>query len=659
VSQSCLRSSRKFLVAIFAFALAPWAMSPASAGTAACPNVNHSGQNFAGQDLKGRNFSNQNLTNANFAGAQLQGATFTGATLTGVDFSSAQLGAVATGQPSTSFSRAILTNACFTGALVNAADFQFANLACTVFDLTDLSQAVFGPIILHSGPAAGCRTSFVSATMNCEFIPQWKNLLMTRALVQACYERLQNVDFTDARMEGVVFSGINLNGTRWTNAQLAGAYFLNSKLKNAVLSGADLRRAQLSQADATGAKIDNQARLSGAHLSGATLKGADLTGAILQAADGYPSADLSLVFMPDAILTDTKLTGVNMSHANFYGALAKADNATMQQIDMSNANLGGLNLSQGRLRGAKLDAVDLVDANLTGADLTPTADQISSSLVQSNLQGANFTGAKLGGANLSNAAVAFAQGVMLFKAPASLAGDLDRRELSAEVIGAFTSSGQHLIECNDPAVFLDVAGTKWQIWLSSSVGPNGARFQKFSLTLSSGKIKVAGLSSTAAPVQLFDADKVFVDTLDKKLMASALLAQFRSQSYPLPGCINPMISVKTAGSLWNISETLSMITVAGIGYTGFNLAVEEGAIQAYGSEVTIIRRDEGGSLTLVPVPIRATTIAAENLDNLTTCPNQRSYGANVASGATWKQMMTAVAPPPPPACIPSLYTFCN
>lgn len=630
-----------------------------AAATPQCPRVTHAGTNYSGQDLRNRNFANQNLTGANFSNAQLQGAVFTGATLTAADFSGAFMGLSESTGKATTFSRAALTDACFNGAELGSADFQFADIACASFDATDLSAALFGPLIKPAPPGGSCRTSFAGSTMNCEFIPQWKDLELSRAVVQACFERLSGVDFSDARMEGVVFSGINLSNTRWTGARLRGAFFLNARLRTAVMSGADLRRAQMSQMDATGARLDNQTQLSGAHLSGATLTGADLTSAVLQPADGLPAADLSLAFMPDAVLTDAKLTGVNMSHANFYGATARADNATMQQIDLSNANLGSVDLSQGRLRGVKLDASDLVNAVLRGADLTPTPDQIASSLVQANLQGADFTAARLGGANLSNAAVSLQDGVVLFKAPSSLAADLDRRELSAEVVAEFTAKGQHLIDCTDPSVFVDQASRSWQIWLNSPIGPSGARFDKFQLQRNGAELQVSGLSTVAAPKPLFRVPASYADTLDKRLLASGLLAAFRNASYPLPPCYNPSINVRTAGARWTVGESLTVITVAGLGYTGYNLVREGSDIQAYGSEVTIIRRDMNGSLTLVPMTLRPTVLDASSFDDFTTCPNQKSYGANRASGTSWKDMMTAVAPPPPPACIPSPTSWCN
>jgi len=644
---------------ILALAAALALAAPAAGVDNPCSRVTHKGSNYAGQDLRDRNFSSQNLAGANFTNAQLQGAVFSGANLNAADFTGAAMGISSTSKRDTSFSRADLTDACFLGAAVGTTDLQFASLPCAVFDATDISNAVFGPVIRPAAPGGACRTSFRGTVMNCEFIPQWKDLEMAHANVQNCYGMLAGIDFSDARMEEVIFSGLELSKTRWERAQLRRAFFLNSKLREAVFSGADLRTAQLSQADLSGAKLNNQVRLSGSHLSGAVLKGADLTGAVLQGADNLPAADLSLAFMADAVLTDAKMTGVNLSHANFYGESAKADNANMQQTDFSNANLGSVNLTQGLLKGSRMDAANLINAVLISADFTRTPDFISASLVQANLQGAKLASAKLGGANLSNAAVSLADGVVLFKAPASLTADLDRRELSAEVVTAFTSHGYHPIECVDPAVIVDLEGSRWQIWLGRAVGPAGATYSKFALDKKTAAIQVSGLPAGAPPVPLFTVDRAFSTLLDKKLLPSALFATFRDRQYGLPPCSNPAIGVKTPGSRWDLGETLTAITAGGIGYTRFNLITESPDIQVYGKDVTIIRRDENGVLTLVPVQLNATELTADAFDDNTTCPNQKSYGANKQSGATWKEMMTAVSPPPPPPCIPSPLRWCS
>lgn len=648
------------LAAAGALWLASSSLAPPASATDLCPGATHAGPDYSGQNLQGRNFSNQNLRGADFSNAQLQGAVFVAADLTGADFTGANLGIASSNDRAATFSRANLTNACFYGALTLRTDFQFANLACTVFAGNDLRTAIFGPAIQAAAATGSCRTSFVDSALNCEFIAQWKDLELKRASVQECYTQLAGADFSNARMEGIIFSGLDLTGARFDRAVLRGAYFLRAKLNNATFSGADLRLAQLSLADATGARFDQQAQLQGARLTGVKLQGADLTSAVLQGANGLPSADLSLAFMPDTILTDAKLTGVSFSHASFYGALARADNATMELIDFSNANLSGLTLTQGRLKGAKLDAANLVNAKLIGVDLTATGQGIAASLVQSNLQGVDFTDARLGGANLSNAAVALDQGVPLFKAPSSLAGSLDQRELSAEVAAAFSDSGYVLAACQNPEVIVDQTGRSWQVWLNAAVGPaSGPRFAKFALETKSGQIAVSGLLPTAAPTFLFNAPATFAATLDKRQLASALLAAFTTAGYRLPPCVNPAVSLVTAGSSWRLRETLTTVTVASLGYTGYGLALEGGEIQAYGTEVTIIRPDAQGSLGLTPVAINKTNLSPSSLDSSSICPNQQTYGANVAGGVSWKDMMTAAKPPRPPVCIPSLLTWCN
>ncbi|MCB1057389.1 MAG: pentapeptide repeat-containing protein [Acidobacteria bacterium] len=626
-----------------------------------CPGVTHAGPDHSGQDLKGHNFADQDLRGANFTGAQLQGAVFSGAKLEGADFTLTQLGAASVSERATSFSRAGLKDACFQNAQILRTDFQFADLECTSFTNTDLSTAVFGPILKAADPTGPCRTSFVGSTLGCEFIPQWKDLDLSQANLQNCSDRLQGIDLSDGSLARVVFSGLDLQDTRFERAKLTGAYFLNSNLHRAVFSGADLRLAQLSRSNASEAVFDNQTLLSGAHLSGVDLQGANLNSAVLQAADGFPAADLSLAFMPDAVLTDAKLTGVNFSQGSFYGSLAKADNATLEQADFTNANLGSLDLTQGRLAGAKLDAANLVNAVLTGADLRPTTGGIGASLVSANLQGANFEGAKLGSANLANAAVALDEGVPLFQAATSISADLDRRELSAEVVQAFAAGGRQLVSCTNPQVQVDSPGIEWQIWLTSAVGPGDGqapKFSKFLLKKSGATIEVKGLLSTTTPTLLFTVAAAYVDSLDDGLLASGLLAEFGAADYRLPGCSNPWITVDAPGSRWRLRETLDAATVTGLGYTGYSLIVEGDAIQVYGSEITVIRPDGNGSLSIVPVPVKPTVLSADAFNDSTTCPNQHSYGANVASGTSWKEMMTAVKPPSPPSCIPSPTRWC-
>lgn len=629
-----------------------------------CPNALHTGSDYSNQDLHDRNFSNQNLAGANFTGANLKGAVFKGAILSGADFSLAQFGTSPTSRFTTSFTQAYLENACFAGATISTAEFEFANILCTVFDNTDISNARFGPVIKAAATSGPCRTSFQNTVMNCEFIPQWKDLAMNSSQVQGCADSLSSRDFSDSRMNRVVFSGLNLKNTRWAGSQLQGAYFINADLENAVFTGANLKQTQFSQARAKNARFDGQAQLTGAHLSGIDLTSADLTSAVLQGADGLPAADLSLAFMRNAVLTSAEMSGVNMSHASFYGS-AKADGATLQQVDWTNANLGGANLSQGKMKGARLDASNLINANLAGADLTPVNTYLAASLVKANLQGADFSGAKLVGANLSSAAVAIDNGVPLFaqNSAQGLAPDLDNKLLTAELATFFSDHGYVLPACENPQIVALQPGGQWQILLTSPVGPG--KYKQFALnkTALGNKINVTGIKTgkglkTAEPV-LFTVSGDYSDMLDKQLPPSGLLQDFARNGYPLPPCSNPYVTVSQAGQQWSVKRIATSVDSAGLGYSAFNLMKNNTAIKCYGSEILVIQEDSQGQLSLALFAVQKTKLSADNFDDNTTCPNQISYKANRDAGVAWEDMMTAVNPPKPPPCIPSPLKWCG
>lgn len=627
-----------------------------------CPTSpsNASGKSFEGQELRSKNFSHQDLTNANFRNATLTASVFIHANLTGADFSGATFNG---GQLPSDFSFANLDRACFIGAKFNGNTyFTYATLTCADFSKTDIltgNHAIFGELLEFD--SAQCRPAFRSTKMNCEFVDQWKDLDLTDATIQACHEHLEGRDFSNALMSEVVFSGVNLNDTKWNGAHLRGSFFIRAYLEKAEFDGADLRQAHLTQAHAKGAKLRSQARLSGAFLSGIELIGADLTSAVLAAADGLQPADLTFAYMPNAVLTDAQMTGVNLSHAEFYGAGGKADKATMHQVNFANANLGGVNLAQGHLVGARFDGAVLVNANLRGAFLHTTSTSIPASLARANLQGADLTDAKLQGANLSNAAVALDQGVPLFGLETDLTGDLNERWLTAEVADGFADKGYTLLTCSDPAVHVLTLKKTWEIWLEKPVGEGGKQpYKRFLVSSQTGGVAVSGIDADAESDtrELFTVPGDFSGELDGKNLPRAILQAFRNNDYPLPPCKNPVISVTEAGAKWKLVETLRSVTSAGLGYTGYSLVTGTGKVGVYGSQITVVRPDEHGRLTLVPVAVRKTGISASSFDDTTTMPNQESYGANKKEGATWEQMMTAATPPAPPRCIPSPYQWC-
>ena len=89
-------------------------------------------------------------------------------------------------------------------------------------------------------------------------------------------------------------------------------------------------------------------------------------------------------------LQDADLTGADLAGADLRGAY-------LWGADLTCANLMGANLTCANLMGANLTDADLRSADLTGADLTG-ADLTGADLWGANLTGANLTGANLRGA---------------------------------------------------------------------------------------------------------------------------------------------------------------------------------------------------------------------------------------------------------------------
>ena len=126
-----------------------------------------------------------------------------------------------------------------------------------------------------------------------------------------------------------------------------------------------------------------------ANLSGADLSNVYLSDAILNYAN-LRGADLSNVYLSDAILNYANLRGADLKGANLSGAdLSYAD---LRGVDLRYADLRGVDLRGADLRGAYLSGADLSDADLRGANLR-----------YANLSDVDLRGANLKYANLSDA----------------------------------------------------------------------------------------------------------------------------------------------------------------------------------------------------------------------------------------------------------------
>jgi hypothetical protein len=125
-----------------------------------------------------------------------------------------------------------------------------------------------------------------------------------------------------------------------------------------------------------------------------SLNDIDLSGANLR------RMDLAEVDLRSANLSRTNLRGCNLSEADLSNAIlsgASLSNANLAKANLSNANLWWANFWKARLSQATLTDAELWHANLTNANLSQAnlerADLTSAVLVETNLKQANISGA--------------------------------------------------------------------------------------------------------------------------------------------------------------------------------------------------------------------------------------------------------------------------
>lgn len=354
------------------------------------------GKDFSGQNLTWANFSHQDLTNHNFAGATLTGAVFIHANLTGANFSNATIADSNNTTLPTDFSFANLTGACFIGAKFHGPTyFTYATLTSAHFSNTDISaHAIFGQSPLSFDRNQSPRPAFRNATMDCEFIDDWKDLDLDGADISACRTQLAEraaspagLDLSGTDMAFVNFSQLDLTGTRFHGANLSRAIFTEATLKNADLSAS---------------------LLYGANLSSANLEGANLSGAFLTVnpKDNIATAaNLAGAYLKNVNLSKAHLSGANFTNASFYSSesvghgtckptngftqnCATAAGATLTNTQFAGAYLYGVDFTGAKIHGVQFANAVLIGSNFAGATLSHMGKD------------AGFTGAFLQGANL-------------------------------------------------------------------------------------------------------------------------------------------------------------------------------------------------------------------------------------------------------------------
>jgi uncharacterized protein YjbI with pentapeptide repeats len=394
-----------FLSALLAFA----------AGAQECPAVSPpSGRDFRNKVIDKGNFSYQDLTNANFSGATLIAPYFAYANLTNANFQGATFRTDTTNPATaTDFSFANLEKTCFIGARFEgegSSYFTNATLTCADFSKVDLSRhnVIFGDgqLTFNRG-RQDCRLAFRRATMDCEFMKDWRYMDLAQADIKACVSQLAGQDFTGAKLDEVNLEGANLNGTKFV--------------------GANLNLANLKQASLIGADLSN-ARLLGARLNSANLTNASLYNAVLSNDTGSGianAATLRQAHLKNANLSFAKLSGVDLGFANFYGKepagagicqtrsmsqcgghdtqnyegfacdCASAHGATLRETDFSGAYLYGVDFTSADMQGVRFAQAILTGANFNGASISPTPSGTVSNFSRAFLQGTNLDGARI------------------------------------------------------------------------------------------------------------------------------------------------------------------------------------------------------------------------------------------------------------------------
>jgi uncharacterized protein YjbI with pentapeptide repeats len=391
-------------------AIAPSATRKATTTTQVDCNASPAtGRDFHGQTLLTPNFSRQDLRGANFRCATLVGAAFIRSNLNGADFTNAVFTQQAGRVPQTDFSFANLTAASFTNAQFQAPTyFTYATLSSADFSGTDIStpNAIFGDEPLVFDGNAVPRLRFVGATMNCEFVAQWKWMDLSNALAaKPCAAQLKTASFAGAMLSNVDLSGLDLAGTDWAGATLRGTRFENAVLDLATgmngaagtdLTGAQFNKASVRYVDFSGGK------LYGANFIAADLEGSDFTGAQLMADSSGTGAAAHFdgAHLLNVSFVSAGLNSVSFTYASLYGSAIGVPprSCTLAKDTCPDAYPAtGATCSCATLRGANLTRTDFGNAFLYGVDLSTSATLVNGSkfdgalLVGSNFDAASFS----------------------------------------------------------------------------------------------------------------------------------------------------------------------------------------------------------------------------------------------------------------------------
>jgi len=321
--------------------------------------------------MPGANLTNATMLNTKLSAANLEGSDFTGANMTKALLLDAN---VQNGNlTDANLSEALLRNARFDNANLTRADLRKASVEDIHLPGATLVSAKLDELDLRTAQI-DANTNFTGASMQ-------KVWLTGCSLSKVTFTR---ADLTESHLDNTDLIGADFSYANLTKAKLTGGVKLYSaSLSNATLTSADFTGAQLGAKEASftmnkslvsdlnSGSITSSVRTAfqnGGHpLSGSAIleeripnenwaitdvntiytitnNGSELI--VWVYSETHDATVLAGAYVPNAVFTNANLYAVDMSGVNWYGASAKGNNADLEDVNLSNANLGSMDFSQ-------------------------------------------------------------------------------------------------------------------------------------------------------------------------------------------------------------------------------------------------------------------------------------------------------------------------
>jgi uncharacterized protein YjbI with pentapeptide repeats len=514
-----------------------------------------------------------------------------------------------------SFAGIDLTGHDLSNANLTGCDFtQAVSVSAGTFTNANLTNAKFGGVSLDLVKLAGANCNgadFTGATLASSATPASPPVLTGANLSNAHIQgTLAGANLTGANLTGAtVTSTADLTGANLTGVTLSGAV-LDGNLTNANLTNANLAQVNLATRANPSLKLTG-ANLSGADLTHALLPGANLSGTTLAGTD-FTDQDLSQVTFSSPLNQSTdpahptvfrdctlpySVIGLNWSCLDLTGTVIPG----LPTSNLANLNAHGMQRPGADFSYYILDGADFSNATLNQANFTEASLRNQANFSEAVLVGAEFTQAVLDQASFRAAALG---GVTLSQA--------------ANFSFAFVSN------CDFTAASLFGVIFAGATLISGNVLQAGAAPGLQQADFSNAYLPDADFTGTSLQGAKFDGAFMVSCTLD-----------------------SADLSPTEQGS---ISSSLAAACLQGASFSNTKLAGANLANAAITNTRGMISQqyyDENGDLT-TPTEMRyqaADYPVAASFSNQTMCPNDNTYGSNVANSLTIAQMMTAKNPP--------------